>query len=193
MKYIKAIAISMLLWSCGNSSNSGNNESHKHPDESSVKENIAFFKDVDASITTQLNLVLQHYMHLKNSLVASNSLEAKAGAIGMLDAITVLDTLKLTPDQKKFFNEENGKIKEGAKHIAESEEIEHQREHLNELSEGTFKLIKAFGCTKMMYFEFCPMANDHKGGYWLSESEEIKNPYFGDKMLSCGEVKETVR
>jgi Cu(I)/Ag(I) efflux system membrane fusion protein len=34
------------------------------------------------------------------------------------------------------------------------------------------------------------MANDDVGGYWFSESEEIRNPYFGDEMLLCGEVKE---
>ena len=36
------------------------------------------------------------------------------------------------------------------------------------------------------------MANDDKGGYWLSIEKEIKNPYFGSKMLKCGEVKGTI-
>jgi Cu(I)/Ag(I) efflux system membrane fusion protein len=36
------------------------------------------------------------------------------------------------------------------------------------------------------------MANEGKGGYWLSSQEEIMNPYYGDDMLHCGEVKETI-
>jgi Cu(I)/Ag(I) efflux system membrane fusion protein len=27
------------------------------------------------------------------------------------------------------------------------------------------------------------------GAYWISDSKEIRNPYFGDAMLTCGEVK----
>jgi Cu(I)/Ag(I) efflux system membrane fusion protein len=42
-----------------------------------------------------------------------------------------------------------------------------------------------------VYKEYCPMAFDNKGAYWLSESEEIRNPYFGKSMLTCGEVTTT--
>jgi len=34
------------------------------------------------------------------------------------------------------------------------------------------------------------MAFDKKGAYWISENREIQNPYFGDKMPKCGEIKE---
>ena len=43
-----------------------------------------------------------------------------------------------------------------------------------------------------LYLEYCPMANGNTGGYWLSNEKEIRNPYFGDKMLKCGSVKETI-
>jgi hypothetical protein len=46
--------------------------------------------------------------------------------------------------------------------------------------------------TGVIYKQFCPMAFDNKGAYWLSSNEEIMNPYFGDKMLHCGKVEETV-
>ena len=36
------------------------------------------------------------------------------------------------------------------------------------------------------------MANGDKGAYWLSDIEEIENPYFGDEMLKCGETRETL-
>jgi hypothetical protein len=37
------------------------------------------------------------------------------------------------------------------------------------------------------------MAQDGKGAMWLSESKEIKNPYFGDKMMECGSVEEEIQ
>ena len=43
-----------------------------------------------------------------------------------------------------------------------------------------------------MYKQFCPMAFNDQGGYWLSNSKEVRNPYFGDKMLKCGMVKVTL-
>ena len=37
------------------------------------------------------------------------------------------------------------------------------------------------------------MANNNKGAIWLSREEEIKNPYFGDLMLSCGEIQDIIK
>jgi Cu(I)/Ag(I) efflux system membrane fusion protein len=37
----------------------------------------------------------------------------------------------------------------------------------------------------------CPMAFGGRGGEWLDEVEEIRNPYFGASMLRCGTVVET--
>jgi Cu(I)/Ag(I) efflux system membrane fusion protein len=36
------------------------------------------------------------------------------------------------------------------------------------------------------------MAFDNKGAYWLSNVSEIKNPYFGEKMLTCGSVQDSL-
>lgn len=193
MKYLKIIALSLLLWSCSNNSTKENNESHENHEEVPATTNIASFNDVDVTVTTQLNQLVQHYIHLKNGMVASNSAEAKAGAMGMLDAITTIDTLKLTIEQKPVFNSQIWKIKEDAKHIVDNEDIEHQRGHLNSLSKSIYNLIKSFGSEKTLYYEFCPMANNNNGGHWISEIEEVKNPYFGDEMLNCGEVKETIK
>jgi hypothetical protein len=37
------------------------------------------------------------------------------------------------------------------------------------------------------------MARNNQGGFWLSDDEEIRNPYFGDKMLTCGSVTEKLK
>jgi hypothetical protein len=111
----------------------------------------------------------------------------------MLDAITTIDTLKLTTEQKPVFNAQIAQIKEDLNHIIDNDDIEHQRGHLNSLSKSIYNLIKSFGSEKTLYYQFCPMANNNNGGHWISEIEEVKNPYFGDEMLNCGEVKETIK
>jgi len=39
-----------------------------------------------------------------------------------------------------------------------------------------------------LFLSFCPMALG-KGAYWLQDSDEIQNPYYGESMLGCGEVQ----
>ena len=46
--------------------------------------------------------------------------------------------------------------------------------------------------SKKVYRDFCPMADNNKGAFWLSLEEEIRNPYYGEAMLKCGEVRETI-
>ncbi len=169
-----------VLWSCGNNSTK-THESHTHD------------STIVSPTDIQPNIMVQHYLHLKNALVSSDPEETKAGAKGMLSVISKMDTSKLSTEQKAIWDAEIGIIKENATHISETTEISHQREHLGPLSEAMLVLVKIIGGGKTLYYEFCPMANDNKGGYWLSETEEIKNPYFGDDMLNCGEVREIIK
>ena len=39
---------------------------------------------------------------------------------------------------------------------------------------------------------YLKLANSNKGAYWLSKEEVVMNPYFGDAMLKCGEVKQVI-
>jgi hypothetical protein len=76
-----------------------------------------------------------------------------------------------------------------ARHISESNDIAHQREHFANFSANFFKLAKAIKLTdEAVYYDYCPM----KKSYWLSADAAIKNPYYGKQMLTCGKVTETL-
>ena len=49
--------------------------------------------------------------------------------------------------------------------------------------------LQLYGVGIKAYYQFCPMADNNKGAYWLSKEETILNPYFGKAMHSCGEIK----
>ena len=69
-----------------------------------------------------------------------------------------------------------------------------QRLHFAALSNEMVRLVKKAGLHEgAIYVDYCPMALNDKGAYWLSAEEEIRNPYFGEEMLTCGEVKETLQ
>ena len=61
-------------------------------------------------------------------------------------------------------------------------------------SDVFYKILKTFSLMgKTVFYQFCPMMNDGKGAYWLSETKDIHNPYYGEAMLTCGETKETLK
>jgi hypothetical protein len=137
--------------------------------------------------------IVSGYINLKNALVNDNNKEAIAAANEINASVQNVNLSSLTPEQKKTYDELKDDIREHAEHIASSEDIAHQREHFDLLSADMIDLVKAAGSSQLLYRDFCPMYNNKKGAFWLSETKEIKNPYYGKEMRGCGEVKEEIK
>ncbi|KAA8475460.1 uncharacterized protein DUF3347 [Arcticibacter tournemirensis] len=146
------------------------------------------------SPTTSDNAIsglLTNYIEIKNALVADNDKEAASAGNAMANTFDNLDRASLTPEQAKVYNDIVEDAREHAEHIgANAGNIEHQREHFETLSQEMYDLVKSVGANQKLYFTNCPMYNNNKGGNWLSETKEVQNPYFGQKMAKCGSVKE---
>jgi len=77
--------------------------------------------------------------------------------------------------------------------ILGSTEAKDQKAYYASFSQALYKSIKAFGVgAGTVYYQHCPMALDNQGAFWLSDSKEIRNPYFGTGMLTCGSTRETI-
>ena len=83
-------------------------------------------------------------------------------------------------------------IKTAATSISKTYNIKGQRNHFKELSSNIAIALEVFGINEKVYHQFCPMADNNKGAYWLSKEEKVINPYFGEAMLTCGEVKQVI-
>ncbi|TVR69493.1 MAG: DUF3347 domain-containing protein, partial [Marinilabiliales bacterium] len=93
-----------------------------------------------------------------------------------------------------FWMERYGEIDESIDAFLGSDAIEDMRVHFEPLSEAFIETAQTLGAIGMTwYVAYCPMVDGNRGAYWLSEFEEILNPYFGSMMLRCGEVRETIR
>lgn len=133
------------------------------------------------------------YINLKNKLVQDNSDAAAEKAKTLLASLNRFDTKTLNPKQKKEYVDIADDAKEHAEHIGENAgKIDHQREHFATLSKDINDLIKMFGTKQKLYQDYCPMYNDGKGAIWISETKEIKNPFYGSQMLTCGSLKKTL-
>lgn len=144
-----------------------------------------------------MNNVLNAYFDLKDAFVASDTSKVNVDAIHLQN---LLDSLKLDEVQKfdsLGFASINGRPGDVAAEIAAmlgEKELEKKRESFEMVSNAFYdmvRVIKPTGAT--IYYQYCPMAFNDKGAYWLSNADSIMNPYFGKKMLTCGEVKETLK
>ena len=166
--------------------------------DSAAMGNMAMNKEVsvtDAKKTTaDLTELYSHYTHLTFALSGDDDKEAVSAAKGILTSFPKIDKNGFSSEQKKEFADLESSIREHAEHIADNAgKIDHQREHLDIMSADFYDLLKDFGTPKPVYKIFCPMFNDNKGAFWLSDSREVKNPYYGKEMLSCGEVQEEIK
>jgi hypothetical protein len=190
--------VSVIVSSCGDNASTAKKEEQPAtatPEENAeVKVVKASFTNIDANAGAYLKKITDNYLQIKNALTATKATEAGNAAQSMLDAINGFDKSLLSADQKKAYDSQEAGLKENAEHIANStNNIEHQRKHFSNMSEGMYALVKAFGGGKTLYHDHCPMAKEGKGAMWLSETKEIKNPYFGDKMMKCGSVEEEIQ
>ncbi|MEM6801265.1 MAG: efflux RND transporter periplasmic adaptor subunit, partial [Bacteroidota bacterium] len=76
--------------------------------------------------------------------------------------------------------------------LSETSSVEGQRKQFGHLSEILIESLQALGYADTLYVQYCPMAFENQGATWLSSEKEVLNPYFGDVMLRCGRVEETI-
>lgn len=168
----------------------------EHTTSLSTKPTLAPASNLGENGTALLTSLLNNYYAVKDALVATKAAEADhaAGKLNISsDSLIVyiktdstistvivpyLDTIKM---QVKAMT---GMMDEGC---------EKKRIHFERISAAMYTIMKQAELKNAgIYQQFCPMAFNNKGAYWLSNTEEIKNPYFGNKMLECGEVTETL-
>jgi hypothetical protein len=170
------------------SENPNEHEGHNHGVTSEKETRTIEESTVKNNSTTA---ILDAYLLIKNALVNDDKDGAAKGGTALLDAFSKFDMTQLTENQHKEYMEILENAKEHAEHIVKSP-IDHQREHFEDLSTDINDIVRLVGTDKTLYQDFCPMANDGKGAIWLSEIKDIKNPFYGSKMLKCGEVQKQI-
>jgi Cu(I)/Ag(I) efflux system membrane fusion protein len=150
--------------------------------------------EVNMNFTMQLNKVYDKYIVLKNAFVNSDRVKAARASSEFKQTLSGFDMKNLSGEAHSKWMDLNSKLIKQADIITSSSDIAAQRSVFGDISDEIYSAVKTFGLMgKTVYYQFCPMARDGKGAYWLSEIKEIKNPYFGESMLTCGETRETLK
>ena len=166
-----------------------NNASNKESDHTNMNERL----EVSAKFQEQLKAVFNAYINLKDALVKEDSKSTSTSTKTLLNKLNKVD-MKLLSDNKahNHWMSLEKEIKSSATSISETSDIESQRDHFKHLSSHLINAVQLFGVNEKIYVEFCPMADNNNGAYWLSKEEQVINPYFGEAMLTCGEVKQVI-
>lgn len=203
MKSISVLLLSAVVFvfaQCGGSKKeevADHEHDHaKQEEQASTDDEIAASPQftVDAIFQKQLLGVFTAYVALKEAFVASDPAKVKTEASATLKSLASVDMKLLTGAAHNDWMTYLSGLEGSLKKIEASADIEEQRKLFVDVTDGLYKSIKAFGLGgATAYYEFCPMAFDNQGAYWLSNEEKIRNPYFGDKMLTCGNVQEKLQ
>jgi|GEM_PF-49431 len=148
--------------------------------------------EVSEEFKKQLTALIQSYLPIKDALVQTNA-QATRQAINPAKASLVkVDAKLLDGKAGEIWSKLLSPIQSSLDKIANTSDVEEQRKHFEILSDNLIDAVEYFGVVEnTIYRQYCPMAFRDQGAYWLSAEKEIRNPYFGDMMLTCGEVKET--
>ncbi|NOY46728.1 MAG: efflux RND transporter periplasmic adaptor subunit [Chlorobi bacterium] len=150
---------------------------------------------IDAKFKQQLGKVVTEYIKLKDAFADDNSTLAQKEAKNVKNSLENVDMLLLLGDAHNVWMKSLKPLKEAAAKIQNSKEIGTQRDAFLILGKQLSDAISTLGIKtengQPLYLDFCPMADNNNGGYWLSFDKEIRNPYLGGKMPTCGEIKAT--
>jgi len=183
-----AFFLMLFLISCGN-------EEEKQADKGVAVSQQSFRYSAD--FHSRLNASLEAYFLLKDAFVASDTIAVNKAAKLLRGQLDSLSLEELRSNDSTAFAAVNGRpgdiLAELDALLAEAS-LQEKRSSFEMISTAFYDLLRTLrpaGTTA--YFQYCPMAFDDKGAYWLSKTDSIRNPYFGAEMLTCGEVKEILK
>ena len=175
---------------CGNAQTSDHVHSTSSPD-SDLDAIVPTFTDVSPEVISSISQIVDQYILIQLALANDDNKSAAVGGKAMANQVADLDMQLFNEAQKNRLLEDKASLEEYARYISESEgDIAVQRQHFIMLSESIYGLVEGFGGGRKLYTANCPMVDNNTGAKWLTEANEIKNPYYGASMLVCGSIDE---
>lgn len=198
-KTISLLIVGAILFAaCNNHPETSANEEphpssegvHATTNEANITSVRAAYTKLDNKVAAFVNSIITDYLGIKNALVNSDENTASQYASNMNKTLKAFDQSLLTVDQKKAFDKVESNLRNTSEIISKPG-LDEQRKQFREMSNSIYEFAKEFETGKILYHEYCPMYEG--GSLWLSDNKEIKNPFYGDKMMECGTVKEIIQ
>ncbi len=134
------------------------------------------------------------YLEMTEALANDDLENATEASVSMKDALGKVNMGVFTDNAHDIWMDHAANLENALEHVTHYGTIEELRSGYRGISNAMIALTRSFGPPgETLYLQYCPMANDDQGANWLSNYSEIRNPYFGDMMLKCGETQDTLK
>ena len=189
MNKILVLAGMVFLAACGNS------------DEKAVVADAAPKTLAASAHSDSFNLafgkMLNSYFQLKDQFIAENDTLVAQEAVALIsdvaEAAVKFEELKADTVMSATARSYAVSISAELKGLVSETDREERRKSFQVVSEQLYDLLRTVRYDReVVYHQYCPMAFNDAGAFWLSNSSDIRNPYLPKKMLICGEVKDSV-
>jgi membrane fusion protein, copper/silver efflux system len=208
--FILPTVLAVAFTACNGNNNQKVSDTYKNPDnvagrvpptgnerttemgvDSMLKGEDMVFKDsIAPAFKQKFNQLVDAYLKMKDGFVKDDEKQIDQQATQMLSILNNMPDSLLSGGALAYCKEKKSFLQQHLTLYKESEKDKNKRLNFVFLSTVMVKSVKALGYDKQqLYVDYCPMANNSKGAYWLSQIREIQNPYLGQKMPNCGEVK----
>ncbi|MBN1387845.1 MAG: efflux RND transporter periplasmic adaptor subunit [Bacteroidales bacterium] len=149
---------------------------------------------VDSHAEEALQPLYAAYLKWKDALTNDDFEEAQEIATKMKSELDRINMGLFEGDAHNVWMDYKGKLSSSLEHVQHFSDIEQLRKAFQTVSVTMIEMTNAFTpLDETIYVLHCPMADDNKGADWLSTEKEIRNPYFGSSMLTCGEVTREIK
>lgn len=148
-------------------------------------------EDTPEAFRQQLGKVVEAYLPLKDRMVATETAD-EALVAPLRESLTQVNMGLVKGQAHVYWMQQLEAVEAHASTLLRKEDVAAQREQFGFLSQSLINALTAFGVDGTYYVQHCPMAFDNAGANWLSDEEPIRNPYFGERMMTCGKVVDEI-
>ena len=150
--------------------------------------------NIPSEFKHHMNTLIGDYMAIKDALVTDNLEKAKSSLGNFKNTLQIMDQVRFEANKtRSVWEEMQDQLLIAVDKLLQGKDMAMLRKEFNKFSNTMRGGIEYFGADRTIFNQYCPMANKNDGGYWLSYDKEIRNPYFGNSMLNCGEVVTTLQ
>ena len=160
----------------------------REPEEVTAMAIPNYQEETPEAFREQLGKVVEAYLPLKDRMVATETAD-EALVTALREALANVNMSLVKDEAHMYWMQQLEAIRSHASTLLKKDDVAAQREQFGFLSQALINALTAFGVSGDYYVQHCPMAFDNAGADWLSDEEQVRNPYFGDLMMKCGYVK----
>lgn len=188
MRSLIVLATLLFVAACGS------NDQKSEPGRLSSSRPLAKSANSD-SFNTDFRKIMSAYYNLQDGFVNENDTTIERSAQLLMTSVDSFTKHQLVADTGIIATAQTYTlgISSELKGLLGEKELEEKRKSFQMVSDQLYDLIRTVQYDReIIYHLYCPMAFNGQGANWLSKAALFRNPYIPKKMISCGEVKDSI-